>query len=128
MPTKLHTKLKVSFVTVSVHSPLEEPFSVKVKRDDSLSTIRKIKELQMDKKLLFLDKGSCFIKSEDEDRFILRDIVKKEGSEKTYQIYLKVKVWEYLNERHSLDYGCKGSKITDGRAEKRAFTMTDCKV
>src|SRR5205823_3327425 len=91
---------------------------------DNLSKIHKKLANKMNEGLLFLDEGGSIIQSEDENEFILRDIV-KEGGEKNYQLYLKVKVWEYLNEKYSLDYGCKAlDEIL--RVNKRAFTMTDC--
>src|SRR2546421_446019 len=89
-------------VAVSVRSTLEEPYWDKLKLDDSLPTIRDI--LKLDKKLLFLNKGSYVIKSEIEEKFKLREIVKEgsEGQEKNYQLHLKLKKWEYLNVTHRL--------------------------
>ncbi|CAG8554353.1 7585_t:CDS:2, partial [Funneliformis mosseae] len=77
---------------VSVHLVSGKIVSVKLKLDDSLSEIRKQlankNEIKMDDGVFFGSKDGL-ISSEEESTFNLRDIVIKEGSEKTYHLYLR---------------------------------------
>ncbi|CAB4431138.1 unnamed protein product [Rhizophagus irregularis] len=124
-----HLHLYSEYVMVSVQSAFDEPFRERLKLDDTLSTIREIlkeKVIKMDEQLFFHE--GDFILLENEDKEKLRSLFKKERSEDTYNLCLKVKVWEYLNELYQLDHGCE---ITDNRilrANERAFTMTKCKI
>src|ERR1044071_1973750 len=83
--------IKLSFDIVTVHLVSGKEVSVRLKLDDNLAKTRKElakkDEMKMDDMLSFLGENGI-IPFEDESEFNLRDIVSKEGSEKTHHLHL----------------------------------------